>query len=76
MISNGVEYELAHLNKEMKMLRYKTGDHLKSVHYNNTYTETVDGFLFYFYKSFLTLMIYLNENYDGGRTTVCTLNKK
>ena len=72
MICNGIEYELAHLNRDVKMLKYKTGDHFKGVHCDDTYTETVNGVL---YKSLLTLMIYLNEDYAGGRTTLCTFNK-
>ena len=72
LVNNRV-YKLSSVNKEVKILKYDTGDHFLGVHCDDCYTETVNGKL---KKSLLTIAIFLNENFIGGHLNFSTFNKK
>ena len=68
LTNNGIVYRLSHINKEIKILKYEKGDHFKGKHCDGTHVENIDGAC---HKSLLTLIVYLNEGYKGGQTTLC-----
>jgi hypothetical protein len=55
--------EAAGLNERIRILRYEPGDEFKT-HADGTFTRPGLGLI-----SKLTLLIYLNDNYEGGYTT-------
>ena len=70
MVSNT---KLACLNKHIKLLRYKVGDNFNGKHGDDTHVEEIDRAV---HKSLLILMIYLNDDYKGGDTTICRDHSK
>lgn len=56
------------LNERMRFLRYYPGQYFRP-HMDGTYTRPYDGGSQSGDRSFLTLLLYLNDDYTGGATT-------
>ena len=68
LTNNGLAYKLSHINQQIKILKYEKGSHFNLKHCDDTFVEIIGGVC---HKSLLTVIVYLNEGYKGGETTMC-----
>lgn len=64
VLTHGKQWNLCGLNDDFRYYRYQVGQRFKA-HLDGSY-EIVD------YKSFFTVLFYLNDNYQGGETKFFT----